>query len=423
MINKPLFRVSSLNSISVLIKIAIGLVTSKVIAIFVGPSGMALVGNLRNFISTIETVSILGFQNGTVKYVAENERDEAGFKKIISTVSITLFGLTTVVSTVLFFLSSYLNLKIFGSDNDYEVVFKALAIGLPWYVANFIFVAIINGLGKFSKVIYISIFGNIISLIISVSLIWQIGTLGALLSVVISPSLLFFVSCYFISSEIQFLKYISLQWFDFSIIKNLSSYTLMALTSGVLGPMVFLAVRNNVIENLGAEQAGYWEAISRISTYYLMFVTTLLSVYFLPKLVLAKKAEKIKAIFLNYYKNVLSVFLLVLVILYFLRSFIVKILFTSDFEPVSNLFFWQLIGDFLKAASLIFGYQLLAHKMTKVFIITEIISLTTFYFSSTYLVRLFGIEGVVMAHAFTYFIYLMVLVFYFRDKFRLVFKS
>lgn len=197
----------------------------------------------------------------------------------------------------------------------------------------------------------------------------------------------------------------------------------MALTSGVLGPMVFLAVRNNVIENLGAEQAGYWEAISRISTYYLMFVTTLLSVYFLPKLVLAKKAEKIKAIFLNYYKNVLSVFLLVLVILYFLRSFIVKILFTSDFEPVSNLFFWQLIGDFLKAASLIFGYQLLAHKMTKVFIITEIISLTTFYFSSTYLVRLFGIEGVVMAHAFTYFIYLMVLVFYFRDKFRLVFKS
>lgn len=423
MINKPLFRVSSLNSISVLIKIAIGLVTSKVIAIFVGPSGMALVGNLRNFISTIETVSILGFQNGTVKYVAENERDEAGFEKIISTVSITLFGLTTVVSTVLFFLSSYLNLKIFGSDNDYEVVFKALAIGLPWYVANFIFVAIINGLGKFSKVIYISIFGNIISLIISVSLIWQIGTLGALLSVVISPSLLFFVSCYFISSEIQFLKYISLQWFDFSIIKNLSSYTLMALTSGVLGPMVFLAVRNNVIENLGAEQAGYWEAISRISTYYLMFVTTLLSVYFLPKLVLAKKAEKIKAIFLNYYKNVLSVFLLVLVILYFLRSFIVKILFTSDFEPVSNLFFWQLIGDFLKAASLIFGYQLLAHKMTKVFIITEIISLTTFYFSSTYLVRLFGIEGVVMAHAFTYFIYLMVLVFYFRDKFRLVFKS
>lgn len=408
-INKPLFRVSSLNSISVFIKIAIGLVTSKVIAIFVGPSGMALVGNLRNFISTIETISILGFQNGTVKYVAENEKDEVGLKKIISTVSITLFGLAIIISAGLFFLSFYLNSKIFGSDNDYEVVFKALAIGLPWYVANFIFVAIINGLGKFSKVIYISIFGNIISLIISVSLIWQMGTLGALLSVVISPSLLFFVSCYFIRSEIQFLKYISLQWFDFSIIKKLSSYTLMALTSGVLGPMVFLAVRSNVIENLGAKQAGYWEAISRISTYYLLFITTLLSVYFLPKLVLAKKPEKIARIFLSYYKNVLSVFLLALVIIYFLRSFIIKILFTTDFEPVEGLFFWQLIGDFLKAASLILGYQLLAHKMTKVFIITEIISLSTFYFSSTYLVKLFGVEGVVMAHAFTYLVYLSVL--------------
>ncbi|HSD14559.1 MAG TPA: O-antigen translocase [Flavobacterium sp.] len=410
-IDKPLFRVSSLNGISVLIKIAIGLVTSKVIAIFVGPGGMALVGNLRNFISTVETISVLGFQNGTVKYVAENERDEAGLKKIISTVFITLFGLAIVVSICLFFLSSYLNSIIFGSDNDYGFVFKALAISLPWYVTNFIFVAIINGLGKFSKVIYISIFGNIISLIISVALIWQMDTVGALLAVVISPSVLFFVSYYYINSEIQFFKYLSLKWFDSSIIRNLSSYTLMALTSGVLGPIVFLAIRNNVITNLGTEQAGYWEAISRISTYYMMFITTLLSIYFLPRLTLAKNSKETGVIFLSYFKNVLPPFLIVLIVLYSLRSLVIQILFTSDFKPIEELFFWQLIGDFLKATSLIFGYQLLAHKMTKFFIVTEIISLSTLYFSSLCLVKQFGIEGVVMAHAFSYFIYFIVFVF------------
>lgn len=422
MINKPLFRVSSLNGISVLIKIAIGLVTSKIIAIFVGPSGMALVGNLRNFLSTIETVSILGFQNGTVKYVAENERDESGLKKIISTVFITLFGLAIVVSTGLFFLSSYLNLKIFGSDNDYGIVFKALAIGLPWYVANFVFVAIINGLGKFTKVIYISILGNIISLIISVTLIWQMSTLGALLSVVISPSLLFLVSCYFINSEIQFLKYVSLQWFNFSILKNLSSYTLMALASGVLGPIVFLAIRNSVIQNLGIAQAGYWEAITRISTYYLLFITTLISVYFLPKLVLAENSNETRGIFFSYYKNVLPIFVAGLLLLFLLRNLVVQLLFTSDFEPVSDLFLWQLIGDFLKAASLILGYQLLAKKLTMVFIVTEIISLTILYLTSIYLVKQFDIEGVVMAYAFTYFVYLIVLMIYFRKEFGLDFK-
>lgn len=416
-IDKPLFRVSSLNGISVLIKIAIGLITSKVIAIFVGPSGMALVGNLRNFISTIETISVLGFQNGTVKYVAENEKDDDGLKKIISTVFITLFGLSVLISVCLFVLSTYLNLKIFGSDHEYNVIFKALAVGLPWYVANFIFVAVINGLGKFSKVIYIAIFGNIISLMVSVILIWQMKTLGALLSVVISPSFLFFVSYYYINSEIQFLKYVSLDWFDFSIIKNLSSYTLMALTTGVLGPMVFLAIRNNVIENLGLKEAGYWEAITRIATYYLMFITTLLSVYFLPRLALAKKSEETKAVFVSYYKNLLPVFLVALVVLYFLRNLVIKILFTADFEPVENLFFWQLMGDFLKAASLILGNQLLAKKMTKVFMVTEILSLTILYFSSVYLVKLFGIEGVVMAYAANYFVYFVILLIYFRRIF------
>ena len=72
---KPLFKVTSLNGISILIKFLIGFITSKVIAVFVGPSGMALVGNLRNFLTTTEAFASLGFENGVVKYVAE-QKDE-----------------------------------------------------------------------------------------------------------------------------------------------------------------------------------------------------------------------------------------------------------------------------------------------------------------------------------------------------------
>ncbi|MCG2611008.1 O-antigen translocase [Flavobacterium sp. SM15] len=415
-VNKPLFRISSLNSLSVILKIFIGLITSKVIAVFVGPSGMALVGNLRNFISTIETFSMLGFQNGIVKYVAENEKDKQGLKKIISTVFIALMLLSIAISLALFFFSSYWNNEIFGAANPYGIVFKALAVGLPWYVANLIFVAIINGLSKFSKVIYVSIFGNSIGLVVSVVLIWKLHTLGALLSVIITPSLLFLMSYYYINSEIQFLRYVSFGQFDFSIIKGLSSYTLMALASGILGPIVFLAIRNNVIESLGADQAGYWEAVSRISSYYMMFVTTLLSVYFLPKLALSENDRETKGVFLSYFKNIMPVFFLVMIVMFFLRNLIIQILFTKDFEPVSELFFWQLLGDTFKAASLIFGYQLLAKKMTKTYIFTEILSLSTLYFSSFYLIKVFGVEGVVIAHTIEYFVYLGVLFLFFKKQ-------
>ncbi|PWA06093.1 O-antigen translocase [Flavobacterium psychrotolerans] len=412
----PLFKITSLNSISILLKIGIGLITSKILAIFIGPSGMALSGNLRNFLTSTESIATLGFQNGIVKYIVKNKDKEEELKKIISTVFLSLITVTLLSSIVLFFFSSYWNDYIFGNTLEYASIFKILALVLPWYVVTVFLLAIINGLGKFKNVIYINIIGNSIGLIFSVFMIWQFRTFGALLSIIIPPSLLFFVAFYFINKEIHFINSISTRFFDFQVLKNLSSYSLMALVSSVFGPLVFLAIRNNIIEKLGIESAGYWEAISRISTYYFMFISSILTVYFFPKLAFATTKKATKNVFLSYYKGILPLFIVGMVILYFLRFFIVKLLFTNVFLPVTGLFFWQLLGDTFKAASLVLGYQFFAKKLTIAFIISETISLVIMFFLSNYLIGIYQIEGVVMAHAINYFIYLIGLLFYFRKS-------
>lgn len=399
-----------------ILKIGIGLVTSKLLAVFVGPSGMALVGNLRNFLTSLESISTLGFQNGIIKYTAENQKNENQLKKIIATVFISLLTIAIVLSCVLYFFVTFWNTAIFGNNFDYVIVFKALGLALPWYAISVFMLAVINGLGQFKKVIWINIIGNAIGLLVSIGMILQYKTLGALLSLVISPALQFFVTVYFINKEINFLKIIRFHQFDFQIIKNLSSYSLMALVSSVLGPLVFLAIRKNVIEIVGLEQAGFWETITRISTYYMLFVTTILSVYFLPKLAVAKNNLETKKVFWSFYQTILPVFIVGLVIVYFLRFFIVNLLFTNAFLPVTTLFFWQLAGDVLKVASLILGYQFFAKKLTVAFIISELFSLAVLYFSSFYFINEFGIQGIVMAQAFDNFVYLLLLIVYFRKS-------
>lgn len=409
-----MFRISSLNSLSVMLKLAIGLVTSKVIAIFVGPSGMALVGNLRNFIASLETISTLGFQNGIVKYTAESDSDEVALKKIISTLFFSLGGVAILLSLILFCFSGFWNVMVFGNNASYDFVFKALAIAMPWYAFSIVLIAVINGLGKFKEVIYTTIFGNIIGLLLSVMLILQYHTFGALLAIIVAPSLLFVVSFFYVNKEIPLFKYISGHSVSSDLIKKLSVFSLMAVVSAVISPLVFLAIRNNVIASIGMEQAGFWEAISRISTYYLMFITTVCGVYFLPKLVKAKDSTETKAVFWSYYKGIIPVFIVALIVLFFLKDLAIRILFTKDFLLVKDLFFWQLFGDILKACSLILGYNLVAKKHTKVFIITEFISMGIMFFGSKFLITLYGIEGVVMAHCFTYLVYLLVLSIYFR---------
>jgi O-antigen/teichoic acid export membrane protein len=411
-----LFKISSLNSLSVILKIGVGLVTSKLLAIFVGPSGMALVGNLRNFMTSLESISTLGFQNGIVKYVAEADNDRSILQKIIATVFISLLLVAIGLSVVLFFFASYWNKQIFGLHFDYSFVFKALALALPWYAVSLFFVSVINGLGQFKKVIWIAILGNAIGLLISLVLIWNYKTLGALLAIVLTPALLFFVSFYFVKQEIFFLKTIRLQNFEFKILKKLSSYSLMALVSSVIGPLVFLAIRKNVIVTVGIDQAGYWETMTRISTYYMLFASTILSVYFLPKLASAKSNSETKRVFWSYYKSILPLFVIGLSLIYTLRFFIVELLFTKEFLPVTAMFFWQLVGDVLKVAFLILGYQFFAKKLTLAFIISEITSLAVLYFLSNYLIQLFGIQGVLIAQVLDNFIYLLVLVVYFRKS-------
>lgn len=411
-----LFKISSLNSLSVILKIGIGLITSKLLAVFVGPGGMALVGNLRNFLTSLESISTLGFQNGIIKYTAENEKNENQLKRIIATVFICLLCIAIILSCVLYFFAAFWNKEIFGNNFNYTIVFKALALALPWYAISVFMLSVINGLGQFKKVIWINIIGNAIGLLVSIIMVLQYKTLGALLSLVISPALLFFVTFYFINKEINFLKTIRLHQFDFQIIKNLSSYSLMALVSSVLGPLVFLVIRKNIIETVGLEQAGFWETIIRISSYYMLFVTTILSVYFLPKLAVAKNNLETKKVFWSFYQTILPLFIAGLVVVYFLRFFIVNLLFTNAFLPVTTLFFWQLIGDVLKVASLILGYQFFAKKLTTAFIISELFSLAVLYFSSLYFINEFGIQGIVMAQAFDNFVYLLVLMVYFRKS-------
>ena len=415
-LDKELFKVSSLNSISVLIRIAVGFITSKFIAVFVGPSGMALVGNLRNFISSVESVGLLGFQNGIIKYVAEYESKEQQLKELLSTVVITIFIVTFVLSGFLYFFSGYLNEVIFGGEFQYQSVFKAFSLSLPWYLASLFLTSVLNGFGAFKRVITINIYGNLLGLVLSVVLLYNYQTYGALLAVILAPSLLFFIVVFQLNTTVPFKTLLAKKAFNFSVIKQLSQYSLMALVSSLLGPLVYLSIRTNVIHNLGYEKAGYWEAMSRISTYYMLFLSTILVVYFLPKLAKSANVKETKEIFWSYFKGIFPVFAIGLVILFCLKDFLIPVILTKTFLPVSDLFLGQIIGDLFKALSMILGYQFFAKKLTKAFIVSELFSLLVLWVTSNYFITVYGIQGVVIAHALTYFIYLLVLLVYFRKS-------
>ena len=90
----------SLVSFANIIKLVISFVCIKLIAIMLGPSGVALIGQLNNFVAMIMSFSGGGIMTGITKYVAENRDSEERSKDYISTAfRITIyFSLTRFVA-------------------------------------------------------------------------------------------------------------------------------------------------------------------------------------------------------------------------------------------------------------------------------------------------------------------------------------
>ena len=415
-IQQPLFKITSLNSIHILLKLIFGFITSKALALFVGANGMAYVGNFRAFLNVLENFSLLGIQNAVVKYVSEFQNDRSKLKSVLATFGLLLLTSSIAISLFLILGADYLSKQIFNHSEIYSFVFYSIAVVFPLYIFSTFCISVVNGFQEYKNVIYIQIISSAIALIFSVFFIYYYSTIGALVSSIFAPIFVFFVSLFYLKKHIRFRDVLSIDFFDFKIVKNLSEYVLMAFVSGVIGSFVLLEIRTDIVAITGLQQAGIYEGLQRISSYYLLFVSSIMAIYFYPKL--AETNSNSKEIVLHYLKTIIPLFTIGLVIIYFLRKYIIQVLFSSEFESMESLFLWQLIGDVLKATSLIFGTLLIAKKQTKVFIITEIISLCIMYFSSNLMLHSIGINGIVQAYAFTYLIYLVVLVIYFRKQLR-----
>lgn len=409
-----LFKITSLNSLSVLLKLGTGLITSKLLAVFVGPSGMALIGNLRNFISSAEGVSTLGFQNGIVKYISENENNKKELEKIISTLLISFLVVAFSLSTLIFIFSDYFCYKIFGDNLRYRIVLNVVALVLPWNAISILFISILNGLGKYNKVIYSNICANILCVLLSFLLIFYFGTIGAFFSIIFAPVILVFVTSFYLPEEIKIFRRLKFYEFDFKILKNLSAFSLMVLPPTILSPIFKLKTRNFLIDNVGLDQAGFWEAITKISNLYLLFVGTIISVYFYPQLLKANGIIETRKMIRSFYKFILPVFILGTFLVYFSRFIIVKILFTAEFLPVSELFFWQLIADVFGVCGLILGFLLIAQKRTFHYIIIEVLAIFFLYFTSLFCIKTFGLQGVLIGQCLESSLYFIVLLVYFR---------
>ena len=410
-----LIKTSILTAISTIIKVISAFVINKVIAIYVGPSGLAVVGQLQNFMSIATTFSNGAITQGVIKYTAEYKTIEQK-QKIFSTSIVISLICSLIISLFLFGMSDYLSEKIL-KDSKYSNVFVVFSLTIFLFALNTILMSILNGQKEIKKYILVNIASSIFALFFTSFLIMQLNLIGALYALVVNQSVIFFVTLAFVVKSSWF----KLEYFKHGVDKEsllkLSKFSLMAITSAITVPASHLIVRNYIGENLSWDDAGYWQAIWYISSMYIMVVTTSLSVYYLPRLSEIQDNSELKKEILDGYKLILPIVSTLALGIYIFREFAIEIAFTEKFMPMIELFKWQLIGDVIKISAWLLSYVMLAKAMTREFIYTEVFFSVSFVILSVIFIDSFGLVGITYAYSVNYFIYLLIMIFIFKRKF------
>ena len=410
-----LIKTSVLTGISTVIKLVSAFVINKVIALYIGPAGLAIVGQLQSFTSIITTFSNGAISSGIVKYTAEYQDIEEKKKIFSSSIVISLIC-SLIISIFLFGFSDYLS-ELILKDIQYSSVFLVFGATIFLFALNMVLISILNGQKEIKKYVLVNIAGSIFSLVFTSILIMQLNLMGALYAMVLNQSVMFFVTLAFVIKSSWFkLEYFK-QGLDKESLSKLSKYSLMAIVSALTVPVSHLIIREYIGENLGWDSAGYWQGIWYISTMYLMLVTTTLGVYYLPRLSEIQDNKELRKEIFSGYKIIMPIVILASLIIFLLKEYVILIAFSKDFMPMMELFAWQLIGDVIKIASWLLAYLMLAKAMTKVFIYTEVLFSALFVGLSILFVDKFGLVGITYAYALNYLLYLFMIIFIFRKRF------
>lgn len=402
---KRLLKITFLTGLLTLLKMLMGFVIAKVVAIYTGPAGMTMLGQVQSVVTALNGIVSSPAGNSMVRFTSEKQGEGYSSCALWWRASVQWIIVITILVLILgVVFAKQISLLIF-QDYKYSWLILVIVLTLPLSVLGTLLNSVINGLQSYRRFVFLGMISVLISGSLMIAMIMNAHLHGALLAVALQSGII---------GIVMFVFNVKQPWFKWRYWwgkttnlarKKISGYILMAIVTALTTPLALIAVRNILVSNVGWQQAGEWQAVWKISEAYLSIITIALSTYYLPQLSTLKTTE---AIIIEIKKTIIITLpfsILLAVSVYLLRDVAIYILFTSEFKSARDLFFVQLCGDVIKMASWIYAYPMISRGATKWFVLSEIIFSSLFVLLTYCLVGKFGVEGANYAYVANYSIY------------------
>ena len=405
-------KTSFLSGLSTGISLIARLISTKIVAIYLGTNGMFLLGQLKDFLRLSNTISSFGIENGIIKYTSEYEKQETELKGVIGTsFKINFFSAVFVSGLILIFkerVSDFLQINF-----DQNFYFLILIISVISASINTCFLSVYNGLKKIELYVLINIFSNVLSAALIILLVLKMKIIGAFYALALNQILSLLINILFY----LYFKPFKIKWILESFLKEnlkkLSKFSIMAIAGPSCLIISTFIIRDHIYNEFGSDYAGSWEAMWRISAIYLLFLITTFKFYLIPTFSKVND-NKLKSEVFKIWKVTIPIIILITVAVYMTRNIIIDLLLSKEFILINVIIFFHLLGDIIKINCWVLGNIMISKADTKSFVFFQVEWSTLFILFSYLFIEMYGFVGVSISYLVTYVIHFGLLNLYYR---------
>ena len=384
-------------------------VINKLLAVFLPPAAFACVGQFMNWMSIGQATSSLAMQHGWVSLTAQDKDNlrnlhgiwRGGFRL---TTFATIF--TCVVAVIFCFVAP---LESLLPGVHPRLAQAAILFALPGMLAtNMVAIcsAVMNGLGLVKRWALIQIVASLFQMLWVAFFLYS-GRLSVL-SIIATQSIVAGIFAARVAARAGF----NIKTFRESVLdvrKPWWSYAMMGLVPMIVAPLVLMVVRSLVGSELGWNAAGIWQGVYKISDFFASIFSAILGVLILPRISRNMTHDAFRREFYPIFLRMMGFTLLFCIALYFGRSLVVAILLSGAYAPAADFMPIQLLGDLFRSGGWCFGMVLVARRETKAFLVIEVGANLLFAVGTFVGIRLFELQGPMLAYALENFVTLVVL--------------
>lgn len=418
------FKATSIFGGVQVVTILVGIVKSKLVAIWLGAAGFGMMSLFNAAINLISAITNLGLQSSAVRdiAVANGENDATKLANIVKAIRRWVWGTGLIGASITIALSPWLSEWLFES-NEYvgSFIFLSSTVLLIGLYSNHY--ALLQGTRRLKLMASANVYGSIAGFVCSVPMFYFFREGGivyaliltALSTVVVSYLFARKVKLVVVEQSIKESYHIGLSTVKLGIMMALSNIAVYLVQFVV---KAFITRYGNLTD-VGLYQAGWV-----LNTQYLGLVFTAMAKDYFPRLSqLSYDNTKMKHA-VNQQAEIAVLILAPMVIgMIVFLPIIIKVLYSGSFMDIIPMTKWFLVGSMLKAGSWAISFVFLAKGAGKVFLFNELgikcFTLPTYILGYVS----WGLVGIGYAYTLCYLIYFVWVVIVSVKKYHISYSS